>query len=178
MREEMKKLLFIGVKEDKKSFFQRAQERGLVHFIDPHLSGRPDTPPIIHQITSAIKVLRGLPPTEQEENYASLDTDEIVRSILSLSQSNEQFEEEQRVLAAEISRIHVFGDFSFNDIAYIENKGKCKIQFFCARPNLFDNEPPPENLIYTNSEHGLDYYIAINDHPITYDKINEMKFEQ
>ena len=92
MREEMKKLLFIGVKEDKKSFFQRAQERGLVHFIDPHLSGRPDTPPIIHQITSAIKVLRGLPPTEQEENYASLDTDELVRSILSRSQSNEQFE--------------------------------------------------------------------------------------
>ena len=119
MREEMKKLLFVGIKEEKKAFFESAQERGLVHFIDPHSAERPEPPRIVEEITKAIKVLRGLPPIEQEENDSIFNAEEIVHSILSLQKRNEQLLEELRLVEIEISRIHVLGDFSFTDINYI-----------------------------------------------------------
>jgi V/A-type H+/Na+-transporting ATPase subunit I len=177
MREDVRKFLFIGLEEDKDAFFQRAQEEGLIHFIDPNQSAHKEVPQDVQRVTAAIKVLRGLPPREQEENYNGLNADHIVDAILNLHEQNEKLLEEMRVTAIEISRIEPCGDFSFEDIAYIEKKGKCKIQFFCARPNLFEEEPEPENLIFVTSEHGLDYYVAINDHPVSYERMIEMKFD-
>lgn len=177
MREDVKKFLFLGLEEDKEAFFKRAQVQGLIHFIDPHQSGHPDIPQDVQRLTAAIKVLRGLPPREQEENFSQLDADDIVNHILRLHEVNEKLQEDIRILAIEKARIEVFGDFSFDDIAYIEKKGKCKLQFFCARPNLFAEEPEPENLIFVASEHALDYYVAINEHPVVYEKMIEMKFD-
>lgn len=178
MREEIKKVLFVGVAEDKELFFQRAQVQGIVHFIDPHERGRTEVPEIVQHITQAIKILRTLPPTEQEENYSFLNADEIVSSILSLQSQHDRLQEELRLLNIEISRIHPFGNFSFADIAYIQDKGHCKIQFFCARPDLFAEEPMPEGLLYCNSEHNLDYYVSISKVPVTYEKMIEMKFDR
>lgn len=178
MREDVKKFLFMGSEEDKTRFFERAQTIGLIHFIDPYLSSHKEIPQDVHRLTAAIKVLRGLPPIEQEENFTALNADQIVDSILSLHEQNEKLLEELRVIRIEKSRIEVFGDFSFEDIAYIEQKGHCTIQFFCARPNLFLEEPEPENLIYVASEHALNYYVAINDHPVVYDRMIEMKFDR
>ncbi len=177
MREDVKKFLFLGLEEDKEAFFKRAQVQGLIHFIDPHQSGHTDIPQDVQRLTAAIKVLRGLPPREQEENFSQLDADDIVNHILRLHEVNEKLQEDIRILAIEKARIEVFGDFSFDDIAYIEKKGKCKLQFFCARPNLFAEEPEPENLIFVASEHALDYYVAINEHPVVYEKMIEMKFD-
>lgn len=177
MREEVKKFLFLGLEEDKEAFFKQAQLRGLIHFIDPHQSRHKDIPQDVQRITAAIRILRGLPSREQEENFSDLDADEIVVRILHLHELNEKLQEEIRVLTIERARVEVFGDFSFEDIAYIEEKGKCKIRFFCARSNLFAEEPVPENLIFIASEHGLDYYAAINDHPMAYERMIEMKFD-
>ena len=80
-------------------------------------------------------------------------------------------------LTIEMARIEPFGDFSFDDIAYIEKEGKCEIRFFVARPTVFQNEPEPEEIIFIESEHGLNYYVAINDHPVAYEKMIEMKFD-
>lgn len=178
MREDVHKFLFLGLEKDKEAFFQKAQEEGIIHFIDPNQSHHKEIPEDVQHLTAAIRILRGLPPREQEENYHSLDPDGVVDNILRLHEMNENFLEEMRVRKIEISRIEVFGDYSFEDIAFIEKKGNCKIQFFCARPNLFDEEPQPENLVYVTSDHGLDYYIAFNDHPVTYDRMIEMKFDQ
>ena len=177
MREDVKKFLFIGPAEDKETFFKQAQAEGLIHFIDPNLSSRKEIPEDVRRITAAIRVLRGLPPREQEENFIELNSDQIVDFILRLHEQNEKLLEESRVLGIEMARIEVFGDFSFEDIAYIEKKGKCKIQFFCSRPNLFLDEPEPESLLFIDSDHGLDYYMAINDCPVSYDRMIEMKFE-
>jgi V/A-type H+-transporting ATPase subunit I len=177
MRKDVKKFLFIGLAEDKEQFFKQAQDQGVIHFIDPYASSHKEIPQDVQRLTAALKILRTLPPREQEENFNGLNVDQIVDTILRLHENNEKLLEELRVLALEISRIEVFGDFSFEDIAYIEKKGKCKIQFFCARPNLFEEEKEPENLIFVASEHDLDYYIAINDYPIAYEKMIEMKFE-
>lgn len=177
MREDVRKFLFLGLEEEKEAFFKRAQAQGVIHFIDPYLSSHKDIPQDVQRLTAAIKVLRGLPPAEQEENFNGVKEDSIVDEILRLHEQREKLQERLRVLAMEISRIEVFGHFSFEDIAYIERKGKCVIQFFCARPNLYVEEPMPENLLFVTSEHGLDYYIAINEHPVTYERMVEMKFE-
>lgn len=178
MREDVHKYLFIGPEKEKEKFFTQAQAQGLIHFIDPLSKGRKEIPQEIHHLTAAIKILRGLPSAEQEENYAHLDADAIIETILDLHERSEKLLEELRVLEIEKSRIEVFGDFSFDDVAYIEKKGHCTVQFFCARPNLFLEEPPPENLVFIASEHGLDFYVSINDHPVVYERMIEMKFDR
>jgi len=180
MREEVKKFLFLGLEADKEAFFKQAQEAGLIHFIDPHLNSRKDIPADIQQLLAAIKVLRGLPTAEQEENYQSLELNakQTVKNILVLHEKNQQLIEELRVLHVEMSRIDVFGDFSLEEIQWIEKEGHRKIQFFSARPNLFETEPEPEGLIFIANENGLDYYMAINDHPMSYDRLFEMKIDQ
>jgi V/A-type H+-transporting ATPase subunit I len=177
MREDVKKFLFLGPEEDKEAFFKRAQAQGVIHFIDPQFRSHKDIPEDVQRLTATIKILRGLPSREQEENFNGLNADQIVSDILRLNEENEKLLETLRTIAIETSRIEVFGDFSFEDMAYIEKKGNCKIQFFCARPNLFAEEPEPENLIFVTSEHGLDYYIAFNDRPVVYERMIEMKFE-
>ena len=177
MREDVKKILFLGFEEDKSLFFKNAQELGLIHFIDPNQKGHKELPEDLQRLSAAIRVLRTLPPLEQEENFETLNADQIIDSILSLHEKHEQLLEELRLNRIEISRIEVFGQFSFDDIAYIQSKGKCSVQFFCARPTLYDEEPMPENLVYVTTEHGLDYYIALNDHPVSYERMIEMKFE-
>lgn len=178
MREDVKKVLFIGFKGDKENFFQRAQLEGLIHFIDPHLTSRQAIPDDVQHLTAAIRILRGLPVTEQEENFNGLDPDHIINTILSLHEQSEKLLEELRVLSLEKSRIEVFGNFSLEDIAYIEEKGHCAIQFFCARSNLFTEGEEPENLIFVASDHALNFYIAINDSPVAYEKMIEMKFDK
>ncbi len=177
MREDVKKFLFFGIEEERESFFKRAQEQGIIHFIDPNQKGHKDIPEEVQDVISAIRILRSLPSREQEENFENIDPEAVVNAILQLQDQREKWMEVRRVTSIEISRIEVFGNFSFEDIAYIEKKGKCHIQFFCCRPGLFEAQPEPENLIYVASEHNLDYYIAVNDHHISYDRMLEMKFE-
>lgn len=177
MREDVQKYLFIGLEEDKEQFFKRAQAEGLIHFIDPYASSHKELPHEVQRVSAAIKILRGLPSREQEENFSYLNADQIVASILSLHEQNEKLLEELRIIGVEKSRIEIYGDFSFEDLAYIEKKGQCAIQFFCARPHLFEEQEEPENLIYVASDHGLDFYVSIADQPVAYERMIEMKFD-
>lgn len=178
MRIDVKKFLFIGHEEDKENFFENAQEAGIVHFINTSAVSLKDIPPEVQHVTAAIKVLRGLPPREQEENFALLDSDSLSEKILNLQHENEKVQEELRVLNLEKSRIEIFGNFSLEDVAYVEREGHRKIQFFCARPNLFQETEQPEELVYVGSDHGLDYYVAINPTPVVYEKMIEIKIER
>ena len=177
MREDVKKYLFIGLEGDKNAFFKAAQAEGIIHFIDPKSIAQRELPQDVQQLMAAIKILRGLPVQEQEENFHELNADEIVNSVLALHEKNEALLEESRVLTLEMARIEPFGDFSLENIAAIEKEGRCKIQFFCARPTLFQDEPIPDGLIFIGFGHNLAYYLAINDQPTTYEKMIEMKFE-
>lgn len=174
----VKKFLFVGSMDDKAAFFHRAQQAGIIHFIDPHPVSMKDIPQDVQQLTKAIKVLRGLPPVEQEENFSLLNEDEIVQEINDFHDLNEKLLEEMRVLRLEISRVSVFGDFSLADLEYVEKEARRKIQFFFAKPTAFEETPEPEEAIYIGSEHNLDYYMTINPHPVNYDKMVEIKIEQ
>ncbi len=178
MREEVKKFLFIGLEQEKEEFFRRAQVQGIVHFIDPQVHNPKEVPQEVQALVEARKVLHHLPPVEQEETFERISPDAIVQEILSLRQRQEQLQEEVRVLKLERARIEVFGDFSFEDRAYIEQEGKCILRFFCASPSVFKSEQEPDSLIYIASLHGLHYYLSLGvDDPI-YEKMIEMTFER
>lgn len=176
MRIDVKKFLFVGSEQDRKVFFHKAQEAGLIDFIGS--VKQKEMPIELQQTIRAIKIVRHLPVQEQEENLNLFNPDTIVNEIVSLHEENEKLLEQIRVLEVEIARIDQFGDFSLEDVEYIEKIGKKKIQFFAGKPTLFQDKPIPEGLIFVTSEHNLDYYVAINPQRVQYEKMVEIKIEQ
>jgi len=178
MRYDVKKYLFIGPYDERKIFFKRAQDVGLVDFIDMNPSEPKEVSSEIENIITSIKILRGLPTVEQEEMTDYSESGAIVKKILHLKHSLEKLEEEKRVVRLEIARVEVFGDFSLKDIAYIEKEGNRKFQFFFARKGVADEMDLPEGLIYVASDHGLDYFVAVNKEPVQYENMIEMHVEK
>lgn len=176
MRYDVKKVLFIGVQEERHVFFKKAQEVGIIHFIPSIAQPSRELPMDLQRVITAIKVLRGLPPQDQEmgENFAA---DEIVDKIIGLKDSLEKSAEEQRILKLEIARVEMFGDFSLDDIAFIEKEGGCKVQFFVGKGGIFQEVPLPEGLIFVATEHNLDYFMAINQTLTSYENLVELKID-
>lgn len=178
MRIDVKKFLFIGNHHEKADFFKNAQKMGVVHFINPGAAPSKDVPLDVQQVSAAIKVLRGQPVVEQEENYSLLNVNTIVEEILRLNRDNESLLEQLRVLKLEMSRVEIFGNFSKEDVNYLEQEGHRTVQFFCAKENFFKEIPCPDELLYVGSNYGLDYYMAINEKPVAYEKMIEIKIDQ
>lgn len=176
MRQDVRKFLFLGLEADKEMFFKRAQDEGVIHFIDPNDEGSRDEPEDLLRLKFAIKILRRIPPSEQEENLDNLNADELADSIIRLHEKNERLLEELRVINIDIARIEVFGNFNFKEIYSIENDANCHFQFFTVKSTAFQNKQIPDNLIYINSEYGLDYYLSVSKDLIVSDQIIEMKF--
>lgn len=178
MRVDLKKFLFVGSEEERRSFFEEAQKLGIIHFINPNPSSIKEFPQEIHDIVAAIKILRGLPPMEQDDTREYALTDGLVNKILHLNQELIRLEEAERVAILEIARVEAFGDFSHEDIAFIEKEGHRVIQFFVAKSGTSEREDLPEELIFLESEHGLDYFMAINKEPVQYEGFSEMRIDQ
>ncbi len=174
MRYDVKKFLFVGVERDKALFFQRAQEAGIIHFINPKPSQTKEASIEVQKVAQAIKVLRGLPVVEQDETHEFGIADAMVNKILDLKHSLNALAEEERIIRLEISRVAAFGDFSLEEIAKIEKEANRKIQFYCAKRGYAEHHSLPLELIYIDSDHGLDYFIAINKESKQYPKMVEM----
>ena len=148
MRYDVRKFLFVGLREDKAAFFKHAQEAGIIHFINLDPSKIKEAPEKLQDTLKAIKVLRGLPPAKQEEMEDYTLADPIVERILQLKAKLEKLEEEERVTHLKLARIEIFGNFSLQDIDYIQREGHRDIQFFCAREGFVNRAPLPEDVIY------------------------------
>lgn len=170
-------MVFVGLRDQKGDFFQRAQQIGLIHFIDVTQSSDGHLPQEIQDYIQANKVLRGLPVIRQEEPAGKGRGPEIAQKVLAIKHKIETKEEKVRVLELEVTRIAEFGEFSLDDIRYIEREGNRHIQFYCSKKGHFEGEEVPENLIYISSDHGLDYYVGINKEPRYFDKMVDMVFE-
>jgi V/A-type H+/Na+-transporting ATPase subunit I len=177
MRVDVEKFLILGAQEERRAFFEEAQKEGIIHFIDPNPKGAKDIPPEIQNLLAAIKVLRGLPPMEQDETREYVLADGLVNKILHLHQELVRLGEQERVLYLDIARVQAFGDFSHEDIAYIEQTGQRVIQFFVAKAGATDGENLPEGLIFLTNEHGLDYFMAINKESVQYEGLSEMRID-
>jgi V/A-type H+-transporting ATPase subunit I len=178
MRIDLKKFLFIGTQTDQALFFENAQNAGIIHFIEGKVPKIKEVSQEIANFFSAIKVLRGLPTAPQEELTDYALADGLVTKILQLKNKLESLFEEQRMVKLEIARVGIFGNFSSEDIAFIEREGKRKAQFFFAKKGVALQADLPPELIYIDSDHGLDYFFALNTEPKQYPKFIEMRIEQ
>jgi len=177
MRYDVKKVLFVGVEDEREAFFKKAQDLGLVHFIPISFNRDKDVPVKVQNMISAIKILRGLPTLPQEDSGDHASADELTQKILMLRNQLDKLEEEKRTNALEIERVGIFGRFSLEDIKAIEKQGHRKIQFFFAKKGVAEAQEIPEELITVGSDHGLEYFVAINKQPRQYEKMVEMKID-
>jgi V/A-type H+-transporting ATPase subunit I len=177
MRIDVKKYVFVGLEDEREAFFKKAQDAGIVQFIEKTKNSTKGLPTDVSNVSNAIKILRGLPTAEQEDLDDFSQADSITSKILQLKDKLEKLEEEQRVNKLEIARVGIFGNFSSEDIAYIKQEGHKVVQFFFAKKGIFTQESLPGEVVFIASDHGLDYYIAINDQPMQYDKMVEMRIE-
>jgi V/A-type H+/Na+-transporting ATPase subunit I len=176
MRCDVKKFIFVGLTDDKEAFFKRAQELGVIHFIHANSSRKiiaeSDE---IAKLGQAIKILRGLPVIDQEEIEEQRDAREIAEKVIHLDHSLEALLEKRRTLNLEMARIQIFGNFSPEDVAYIEQQGNYKIKFYCGKKH--DDEELPEDFIYVGSNHDLDYFVAISKKIMHYPGMMEIVIE-
>ncbi len=177
MRYDVKKFLIMGAQEDRERFFTKAQQLGLIHFIDINPQHSKEVPQDIQQMNAALKILRGLPTLDQQSLVDLSKGDEIAKKIIDFKNQIDRLHEKERILNLDIARVEVFGDFSLEDIAKIEREGHCKVQFFCAKQKVADELDIEGNLIYIASDHDLDYFMAINKSPIFHEKLFEMQIE-
>lgn len=174
MRYDVQKFLFVGHEGDKDTFFHRAQEAGIIHFINANTARALEPTDAVKDIAKAIKVLRGLPVVDQEEIEDYTTAIPKAKQILSLATDVNALLEEERLVKLEMSRVEVFGDFSSSDLALIEKEGDRKIQFFCAKLGSSEHPDLPEELIHIGSDHGLDYFCSISKQSRQYPKMIEM----
>ena len=117
----VKKFLILGSNEDIDQFFERAQQRGMIEFIAPQTKKGMEPPIEIQHLLSAMRILRKLPLKKPYEGGGDLHfSDEVALKIIELKQEVERLSEEKRLVEAEIVRVAPFGDFSLDDIDFIE----------------------------------------------------------
>lgn len=178
MRVDVRKFLFVGILKEKDDFFKRAQEKGVIEFIDASGRGVREVPAEIQRVSHAIKVVRTLPTVEQEEIFNWRQTTTIVDGILDLQHRLEQAFEEKRVASQEMARVEVFGDFSLDDLESIREEGHRYVQFFCcSRGKIEDLTDYPE-VMYVDSDHGLDYFVSVSPETRSYEGMIEIRIEQ
>lgn len=178
MRYDVNKYLFVGFEGEREDFFQKAQDSGIVHFIRQKTKKSHHVPEDVANIMQAIKIIKTLPPTPQEEIEAYPLADGLAEKVLQLHRTQEQLSEEERILNLEMSRVQIFGDFALEDVAYIESETGCKIQYYCAKVGFADLASLPPELIFIGSDHALDYFAALNSVPKQYAKMIEIHIER
>ncbi len=177
MIRDVKKYLILGTQEDIRCFYERAQKEGFIEFISS--SRRPkELPENIQLLLKAIKIIKKIP--EQEECEGEWSWEEVqgfAEDIVELKESIDKRREEERILEADIARIAPLGDFSLDDIHYIEKEGRCKIQFFCAKSSKAETFKGKEGLFLVGSFFDLDYYLSIAPKPLMSHDLIEMRIE-
>lgn len=178
MRIDVKKYLFVGPEKERALFFAQAQKAGFIHFIDSNPKQSKAVPDAVTSFTRAIKILRGLPVLEQMETEEYWKAPQTAEDINSLHDRLEVLAEEKRTLGLEMHRVAVFGDFSIEDIAAIEQQGNRKVQFFCAKAHALDSLESCDHLIPIGAEHGLHYFMAVNPKARQYPNMIEVKIDR
>jgi V/A-type H+-transporting ATPase subunit I len=176
---DVKKYLILGAKGEIDRFFARAQQQGIIEFIAPHGKKAVEVPIEIQHLLNAMRILRKLPVKKPYEKGGDLAyADETAQRILDLKAEVEKLSEEKRLLESETIRVAPFGDFSLEDIDFIEKKGKREVQFFCMKTAKAHAANISDEVIYIGSDYDLDYFVAINKEPRSYPDMIEMRIDR
>lgn len=178
MRIDLKKVLFYGVKGSLESFFNQAQELGIVEFIDKNKSKIREIPFEIQQLMDAIKVVRSLPVMKQEALHTMTEADLLTKRILELKNSLLKHEEEARIVKLKIEEILPFGRFSLDDLAYIESETGRKPQYFFAKRGVKNPENLPDEVLLVHYDNEFDYFVSFSRDRLVLEKMIEIKFPE
>lgn len=156
---KVQKFLIFGMKEAVSAFFERAQKEGYIEFIGS--SKVREFPPFLKNYVNAIKILKQLPVAEKvDESLLNLKDDIACNKIIQITNNIEHLEEIRHSLVEETKTIGPFGNFSLDDVQYIEAEGRRIFQFFVIQSKKKSRKP--DDLIYLSTEYDLDYFVAIN----------------
>jgi V/A-type H+-transporting ATPase subunit I len=175
---DVAKYLILGTEEDLEHFFHLAQENGFLEFISVSPKKVAEAPVTIQSLMAAVKILKKQPLKEPYHGGGDLAfAMQISERILELQGDLEKLGEEKRLLQSEITRVAPFGDFSMDDINYIENIGKRKIQFFCMKESVKHKTNFSDDVLYVGTDYDLDYFIAIEKEQNSYPGMIEMRID-
>lgn len=175
---DVKKYLFIGVKEDLQVFFKRSQEKGMIEFLRPEEQRAVDYPDIVQNLISALKILGKEPVVKQAKLTKDLDFQKLAQTVVESKSCLEKLLEEERMLRAEIARIEPLGDFSLQDIRTLETDSNRHVQFFCMKRSKLPSEVLDNNLVFLNSQYDMDYFMSISGKLESFSGMIEMHFEK
>src|SRR3982751_2676819 len=130
MIETIVKYFIMGTKQNLDRFFDQAQEQGFMEFISVAPKKQLEGPVIIQNLLAVHKILRKQPIRDPYLGGGALHLAmQVSERIIELKEDLEKLGEEKRVLDTEIVRVAPFGNFSMDDIDYIEKETGRKIQF-------------------------------------------------
>ncbi|MEN9344510.1 MAG: v-type synthase subunit [Chlamydiota bacterium] len=175
----MKKYLILGVKEEIDAFFEEVQKSAIAEFISMRPKKAVEHPIEIERLVQALKILRKLPLKKPHVLEGDLIfADEIAGKVIHLKAEVERLSEERRLLEVEKVRVAPFGDFSLEDIDFIEDTSKWSIQFFCRKSEAVHEDPVDDYTLFIGSDYDLDYFITVHKHRVlSPDKI-EMRIDR
>ncbi len=175
----VKKFLLFGTGEDLDDFFERAQHQGYIEFISPAGKRALEMPQETQTLLSALRILRKLPLHKPYVKGGSTAfAVETAQRVLAIKGEIDRLSEEVRILDAEIVRVAPFGDFSMEDIDFIEREGGRKVQFFCMKSSKSHEVVPSDEIIYVDTVYDLDYFITINKQQTSYPQMIEMRVDR
>lgn len=178
MRIDVQKVLFVGLEENKESFFADAQRLGVLEFIDRRFHLSRELPASLQKYMNALKVLRRYPIDSYKQSEDKIDLEALATRIEETQNHLEQSYEKQRLLTQEIARVGAFGKFKPSDMRYIEkNSGRSFYFYFSKSLEAFAQSDDPD-LFYAGSMHGLYYFVRLSNDAATSDGIIEMKVEK
>lgn len=178
MRVDVKKYLFIGPWKNRDAFFEKMQELGSVEFISSYEKRPGEYSDEVQSFIDALRILRSMVPVEERDNQDLRSSIVIAKHIIEKNQELEKCREEARILEKEIARVEVFGDFSVSELHKLEEESHRKFQFFYTRKaDEIEAVKRPE-VIYIGSSFGMDYFVAINKEPMSYEGMVEMYIDR
>src|SRR4051812_33931008 len=117
---DLHKYLIIGSRNETDRFFDLAQRAGFMEFIGLSHKKAPEMPQAAKTLLSAIKILKPHATSSEEMAPPNLDLVQLAENIIHLNSTLQTLFEEQRVLTAEMARVHPFGDFSREKLDKLE----------------------------------------------------------
>lgn len=176
---DVKKYLILGTKEDIDRFFDKAQQKGILEFISPFTKRALEVPLEIQHLHDAMRVLRKLPLRKVYVGPKDLQlAEETALRILELKAEVERLSEERRLTEGEISRVAPFGDFSLDDIDFIERQGHLEIQYFCMKTAKAKVALLPDTLFHVGTDYDLDYFVSVAQAHQSYPNMVEMRIDR
>jgi len=169
----LKKILFFGLEKEVNRFFKKAQNQGFIEFISNKAKKTPSSE-IVSKLYLALKILKKQPVVVPSVEKVSVEktVDMIIEKDREISHLRKQIHDMKK----EVALICPLGDFSVEDISYLEKEANLYVQFFCQKTKKQRVED--EKLIYISTEYDLDYFVSIQKEKISPESFVEIKVER